>query len=112
MTQAYAPGSPYPATPIGFLQLPTNGTDVKLNGSVALVATGKDVLLVNLANPFQPVVAGYITGTFGNWLTLTSDGFLVSANNTGAPSSIQTATFRAVVKTSCPSPLSAALISR
>ncbi len=48
-------GSPNCPKAIGFLQLPTGGTDVKLNGSLALVATGTNVLLVNLENPSQPV---------------------------------------------------------
>ena len=96
MTQPYTPGSPYTPQVIGFLPLvDQNGnsvgaTDVTISGSVALVATGSNVLLVNLENPAQPTAAGQITGTFGDWLSLTDSGYLVSTNNVPT-NSIQTA---------------------
>ena len=96
-------GSPNCPKAIGFLQLSTGGTDVKLNGSVALVATGANVLLVNLENPFQPTLAGQITGTFGNWLGLTDDGFLVGSAP-GIINGIQVATLGSAIVISSISP--------
>ncbi len=84
-------GSPNCPKAIGFVQLPTGGTDVKLNGNVALVATGTNVLLVNLENPSQPTLAGQISGTFGNWLALTDDGALVSSSSNSLSGAVQTA---------------------
>ena len=43
VSQAYTPCSPFTPNPIGFLQLPASPTDVALNGSVALIATGTNV---------------------------------------------------------------------
>jgi len=89
-------GSPNCPKAIGFVQLPTGGTDVKLNGSVALVATGTNVLLVNLENPSQPVFAGQITGSFGSWLALTDSGILVGTAPGSANGSLQAAALGAV----------------
>ena len=47
--------------------------------------------LVNLENPAQPVLAGQITGSFGNWLATTASGYLVSTSTVSAANSIQTA---------------------
>jgi len=69
-------GSPNCPKAIGFLQLPTGGTDVKLHGNVALVATGTNILLINLEDPTHPTLAGQITGTFGNWLAVTDAGIV------------------------------------
>jgi len=105
MTQPYTPGSTVPCDPnatsgspncpkaIGFLPLlDQNGqavtaTDVAINGTTALVATGTNVLLVNLADPYHPTAAGQITGSFGNWLAITSSGLIVGslANTGGSP---------------------------
>jgi len=84
-------GSPNCPKAIGFLQLPTGGTDVKLNGNVALVATGTNVLLVNLEDPTHPSAAGQITGNFGNWLGLTDTGFLLGTSPSSSSGSVQTA---------------------
>jgi hypothetical protein len=96
MTQAYDPAVAYTPVPLGFLQLPTGPTDVTLNGSVALVATGTNILLVNLEKPAHPTLAGQITGNFGNWLALTQSGFLVSTSPNSASGGIQTAALGAI----------------
>jgi hypothetical protein len=98
-----ATGSPNCPKEIGFLQLPAGGTDIKLNGSVALVATGANVLLVNLENPSQPILAGQITGSFGSWLGLTDDGFLVGSAP-GTTNGIQVATLGSAIVISSISP--------
>src|SRR6266851_2762250 len=49
-------GSPNCPKAIGFLQLPTGGADVKLHGNVALVATGTNILLINLEDPTHPTL--------------------------------------------------------
>jgi RHS repeat-associated protein len=96
MSAPYTPGSPYTPQIVGFLQLyDQNGnavaaTDVSISGTVAFVATSTNVLMVNLENPSQPVAAGEITGTFGDWITITQSGYLVSTNNVST-NSIQTA---------------------
>jgi len=79
-------GSPNCPKAIGFVQLPTGGTDVKLNGSVALVATGTNVLLVNLEDPTHPTLAGQINGSFGNWLALADNSLLVGSSPNGTAS--------------------------
>lgn len=97
VSQAYTQGSPLTPRAIGFLQLvdqngnPVSGTDVTLNGSVALVATGTNVLLVNLENPSQPTLAGQITGSFGNWVALTDNGILIGSSPNSTSGSVQTA---------------------
>ena len=82
VSTAYAPGSPLTPQLIGFLQLPTTGTDVTLSGTTVLISTGTNVLLVSLDNPAQPISAGQITGNFGNWLGINSSGLIVGSNNT------------------------------
>ncbi|MGC1829122.1 MAG: alpha/beta hydrolase [Candidatus Acidiferrales bacterium] len=91
--------TPSPNCPqmIGFLQLPTTASDVTLNGNIALVATGANILLVNLATPSQPVLAGQITGSFGNWLGLTDAGILVGSSPNSASGSLATSVFKPVV---------------
>ena len=86
--------TPSPNCPqmIGFLQLPTTASNVTLNGNVALVATGANILLVNLANPSQPILAGQIAGSFGNWLTTSSSGVIVGSSSS-APSGLQVSSF-------------------
>ncbi len=97
LTGAYAPqgttvacdpkattGSPNCPKAIGFVELPTGGTDVKLHGSVALVATGTNVLLVNLEDPTHPTLAGQINGSFGNWLAVTDGNHKGDANHVSA----------------------------
>ncbi len=98
VSQVYAPGQGFTPSLIGMLFLvdqngnPVSGTDVKLSGTVALVATGSNIILVNLENPSQPALAGQITGSFGNWLGLSDAGLLVSSTSspTTAGGSIQT----------------------
>ena len=82
VSETYDPGQPLSPQLIGLLPLPTTATDVALNGTVALVSTGSNVLLVNLQNPSQPVLAGQITGNFGNWLATTSAGLIVGTSST------------------------------
>jgi hypothetical protein len=90
-------GTPFNPQPIGFVPLvdqngnPVGGTDVALNGNVALVSTGTNVLLVNLENPSQPTLAGQISGNFGGWLALTDTGFLVGTSSGSNTASVQTA---------------------
>ena len=96
MSQPYTPGSPFTIKPIGFVQLvdqngnPVVATDVTISGTVACVATGNNILLVNLENPNQPTAAGQINGSFGDWVTMSSSGYLVSTLTTPT-NSIQTA---------------------
>ena len=97
-TQACNPnatkGSPNCPKPIGFVALkdqngnPVNGNDVRINGTIALVATGTNIILVNLENPSQPTLAGQITGTFGNWIAVDSSGLIVGSSNS-SPSGLQ-----------------------
>ena len=87
LSDAYAQGSPFTIKPLGFLQLPTTPTDVNVNGNVALVATGSNILLVNLANPSQPILAGQITGNFGNWVTTNASGLIVGSST--SPTGVQ-----------------------
>jgi hypothetical protein len=87
----YTPGTPYLPQPIGFFQLSAGPTDVILDGTMALVATGSNVLVVNLTNPTQPVNGGVITGSFGSRLALDSQGVLIAAGNVDN-SALQTAT--------------------
>jgi hypothetical protein len=82
VSTAYAPGSPFTPQLVGFLQLPTTGTDVSLSGTTVLISTGSNVLFFSLENPAQPVSAGQITGNFGNWLATNSSGLIVGSNNT------------------------------
>jgi hypothetical protein len=109
LSQAYMFGQPFIPKPIGFLQLPVTPTDAVLNGNMALVATGTNVLAISLANPSQPLSAGQISGTFGNWLGLSTDGFLIGTSNSSG-TSLKTAAFDAVIATQCPA-LPAVLVS-
>jgi hypothetical protein len=96
VSQVYTPGSPLTPKMVGFLPLvdqsgnPVTATDVTLYGSVALVSTGSNILLVNLENPAQPVLAGTISGDFGNWLAVNSTGLVIGALN-GTVNGVQTA---------------------
>jgi RHS repeat-associated protein len=84
-------GSPNCPLLIGMVQLPTTGTDLAVNGSVAFVATGTSIIVVNLENPTQPALAGTINGTLGDWLTITNTGFLISTSSASSTNSIQSA---------------------
>jgi hypothetical protein len=90
-TPPYTPGTPYLPQVIGFLQLSTAPTDVILDGTLALVGTGSNVLIIDLTNPAQPVGGPVISGNFGSRLALDSNGILIAAGNTQS-SSVQTAT--------------------
>ncbi len=111
LSQAYTPGVPFNAQPIGFLQLPTGAGDVTVYGTTALVATGSNILLVNLANPIQPQLAGQVAGNFGNWLALTQKGVVLGTAppSSGSDSSVQTSILGPAVLTACQSPLPAYL---
>jgi len=111
ISQAYTSGSQLTPQLVGFLPLPVAATDITLNGSVALVSTGTNILLINLEDPTQPTLAGQITGSFGNWLSLTSSGFMITTPTNGSNTGLQTATSQAVVYTECPGPILSTLIS-
>jgi hypothetical protein len=87
MSQVYSTGQPFAPNLIGMLALVdqngnlVSGIDVKLNGSVALVATGSNIILVNLENPRQPIPAGQITGSFGNWVATNPSGQIIGSAN-------------------------------
>ncbi|MGH8399423.1 MAG: hypothetical protein ACRETA_14475, partial [Gammaproteobacteria bacterium] len=91
VSQTYSPGSPFSPSLIGLLQLSTEGFDVVLNGSVALVSTGTNVLMVNLANPSQPTYAGQITGDFGDYLALANSNTLLGDTANTTSTGVQTA---------------------
>jgi len=83
-----------PTSPVlqGFLSLGSVGADdVILNGNLALVATGTNVLIVNIAQPASPFLAGQITGTFGTGLALTDSGILLGASPNSAYGGLHTA---------------------
>ena len=88
----FALGTPYLPQPVGFFQLSANPTDVILDGTLALVGTGSNVLIVDLTDPTNPINGGQIKGSFGNRLALDSNGVLIAAGNIPA-TSVQTATF-------------------
>jgi len=104
VSKPYAPGTPYTPLTIGFLQLSTVPTDVILSGSVALLATGSTVQLVNLADPYHPTSAGIILGNFGNWLTLTSNNILVGSSSVSTTNRLDTAPLVSVAYVSSYSP--------
>jgi hypothetical protein len=81
VSTAYTPGGSFTPQLVGFLQLPTTGTDITLSGTTALISTGSNILLVSLQNPAQPISAGQITGNFGNWLAVNSSGLIVGSSN-------------------------------
>jgi len=99
----YYPGSSYTPQLTSMMYLPTGttGTDVTLNGTTALVSTGGNILMINVANPAQPSLDGTITGNFGNWLSLTSSGFIIGSSSAG----IQTASEKPLVSATCPTPI-------
>lgn len=88
LSQTYTAGSPFTPQMIGFLQLPTSATDVTVNGTTALVATGGNLLVVSLLNPAQPQLAGQVTGNFGNWVATNPSGLIVGSSQ-GAGSGVQ-----------------------
>src|SRR5882724_11588047 len=90
-SQTYAQGSPFTPTPTGFVQLPTSATDVILQGTIALVSTGTNILLINLENPTHPLLAGQITGNFGNGIALTDTGIIITSSPTPSSGSVETA---------------------
>lgn len=90
-SQTYAQGSPYTPAPVGFVQLPTSATDVILQGTIALVSTGTNILLINLENPANPLLAGQITGNFGNGIALTDTGIIITSSPTPSTGSVETA---------------------
>lgn len=84
VSSTYVSGQPFIPKPLAFLSLPSNANDVTINGTIALLATGGNILMVNLANPSQPILAGQIDGNFGNWVTTNSSGLIVGSSNTGS----------------------------
>ena len=103
--------NPQSPTPQGFIQLSASPTDVILNGTTAAVATGANVLLIDLSNPLLPVSVGQINGNFGSLLAMSSTGFLVTTSTSSTNGGVQTATFQPVVVTSCPGPILASVVS-
>lgn len=102
----YTPATPYLPQPIGFFALSAGPTDVILDGTMALVGTGSNVLVVNLTNPYDPVSGGQITGSFGSRLALDPNGILVAAGNvpsaTAPNSTLQTTTLQGPITISSP----------
>ncbi len=102
----YTPASPYLPLPIGFFQLSAGPTDVILDGTMALVGTGSNVLVVDLTNPYDPVNGGQITGSFGTRLALDPNGTLIAAGNvpsaTAPNSTVQTTTLQGPITISSP----------
>jgi len=89
LSAPYSSGQPYTPKPMGYFPLASTATDILLRGSIALVATGTDILVVNLSDPTQPVDGGKIscgpsgtTCNFGNGIALTSSGLIVSTSMT------------------------------
>jgi hypothetical protein len=78
VNQTYNPGAPFTPTLAGMTQISTSGTDVVLNGTMAMISTGSNILLVDVANPSQPVPAGQITGNYGTWMGVSASGFGVT----------------------------------
>jgi hypothetical protein len=87
----YTPGTPYLPQPVGFFQLSAGPTDVILDGTMALVGTGSNVLIVDLTNPAQPADGGVIAGSFGSRLALDGNGELIAAGSIPS-TSVQIAT--------------------
>jgi hypothetical protein len=104
----YTPGTPYLPLPVSFFQLSTGPTDVILDGTMALVGTGSNVLIVDLTNPAQPVNGGVIAGSFGSRLALDSNGVLIAAGNIPS-SSVQTAATIPTVQAQPQNPIFAAI---
>src|ERR1700688_2513541 len=82
-------------------------TDVVLDGTMALVGTGSNVLVVDLTNPYDPVSGGQITGSFGTRLALDPNGILIAAGNVPRAifpnSTVQTTTLQGPITISSPS---------
>jgi hypothetical protein len=94
--------------PVGFFQLSAGPTDVILDGTMALVGTGSNGLIVDLTNPAQPVNGGVIAGSFGSRLALDSNGVLIAAGNIPS-SSVQTAATIPTVQAQAQAPIFAAI---
>ena len=90
------PGNPLVMSMIKLESIPT---DVVLKDNLAIVGTGESkALLINLADPRNPVSAGVISGgVLGDKLAITSDGFLISSSLNGNLGGIHTATFKPVL---------------
>lgn len=76
--------------PLGFLQLSEFASDVTLKDSVALIAGGGKIRLVNLADPTRPSEAGLIQGTFGDRLAISDAGVVVTASLNGTIGGVRT----------------------
>jgi hypothetical protein len=90
-----------PSNPLvmSMIKLESIPTDVVLKDNLAIVGTGESkALIINLADPRNPVSAGVISGgVLGDKLAITSDGFLVSSSLNGNLGGIHTATFKPVL---------------
>jgi Bacterial Ig-like domain/Bacterial Ig domain len=80
--------------PQGFVGLSAYPTDVVLHGSVAIIGTSLNkVLLVNLTDPAQPIAAGEIDPNpgmvLGNRLTVTDSGLIISSSPNPATGGVQ-----------------------
>ena len=84
----------------GGLLLPVQPTDVSVSGTFALVGTnaGK-IIVVNLQDPTHPVVAGQISGNYGEYVTATNTGLVVgdALANGSTSSGVETAVLQALV---------------
>jgi len=97
-TPPYTLGSPYLPQPVGFFQLSANPSSVILDGTLALVGTGSDVLVVDLTDPSQPSDGGVVSGTYGSFLAVDSEGVLIAAGNIPS-TSVQTASLGSACST-------------
>ncbi|HVI06841.1 MAG TPA: Ig-like domain-containing protein [Candidatus Binatia bacterium] len=102
---------PQNPVPQGFIQLSASPTDIVISGTTAIVATGSNVLLIDISNPSQPASVGQISGNFGNLLGLTASGYLVTTSPSSTNGGLQTAAFQPVVVTQCPGPILASVVS-
>jgi len=107
VSQTYTPGQPLSPQLLGLLQLPLSAGDVKLNDGIAYVATGSDVLIMSIGSPSQPTLVGKVTGTFGNWITLTQNNFLVNTSSTAPGNRLTTTPLETIafVNTYRPNPI-------
>ena len=92
MSGGFTTGQMYKPNPVSFFKLNTAPTDIVLRGSIAVVATGSDIVLVNLSDPSNPTDAGKISCgsnscTFGNGLAVTDDGLILSTSAAAIPPS-------------------------
>src|SRR5260370_2824812 len=102
--------------PQGFVGLRAYPTDVVLRGSIAIIGTSLNkVLLVNLTDPAQPIAAGEIDPNpgmvLGNRLTVTDSGLIISSSPNPATGGVQVSKldsacrqFRAQLRSTPPSP--------